>query len=364
MHGHEYLGGGRSHMVELFPLSFEEYLHFSRDDFEYGDSYEPTVSDVQGFYRLEGIPNKMKFILDEKYMTDTFEDIEVARANKFQDERDVVLNQEQYVGVFDVIAYTLQSHLSTKHITGHRISKREFIEMDNISWSKSLISLATKIVNKMAVDFKKDIGIVDLAHIIAYLYHAGFLYLDLKSNETSKQSAAEAVRELFLISTFAQFKEYFLKYNFCVISPLLYTRLLVNFEFIAEKMYDNMSLSGDLFELAIKTEIVQQKGYKSYHTSRKYILGTIEIDLWEDRLLLEATVSEKTGDDFHVNKQLTEYELIRVLTCDPSKYVSKDFGWKSTDKFYKIAYPLALLMASRKEIYKLLPCKIPAAGIE
>ena len=83
--GSEYLGGGRSHKVELFPLSFEEYLHFSRDGFSYGDDCEPTEQDIEDFYRLKGVPLGMDFIIDKQYMIDTFTDIDVARGNKYHD---------------------------------------------------------------------------------------------------------------------------------------------------------------------------------------------------------------------------------------------------------------------------------------
>ena len=346
--GHEYLGAGRSRMIELFPLSFEEYLHFSRDTFQYGDDYTPTIADVQNFYRLEGIPKAMKLLIDEHYLPHTFHDIEVARANKFQDERDVTLTQEQYTSILDILAYTLNDKLSMKRLKGSQIGKQEFVSTKGMALSQSLIGLANKIVNKMTVELEHDIGVEDIAHIVAYLYHSGFLYVDLEVNEDEKQKTSEAFTELFKIKTFNQFKTHFNKYNFSVISPLLYTRLLKNFEFITEKFYDNEGLSGELYELSLKCEAVQRKGYEGYHTSRKYRLGPIEVDLWEKHLLLEATIGDKHGNDFYVNKIMEAHPLIRVLTNNPEKC-----DWDDTRGYYRIGYPKALLMISNGRMYNL-----------
>ena len=351
--GHEYLGAGRSRMVELFPLSFEEYLHFSRDDFAYGEDYTPTVEDIQGFYRLSGIPSDMKFLLDEQYLPHTFKDIEVARANRFQDERDVVLTWEQYASILDILAYTLNDRLSMKRLMGAQIGKQEFVSTKGMTLSKSLVGLANKIVNKMAVDIEQDIGVEDIAHIVAYLYHSGFLYVDLEANEDEKQTASDAFTELLKIKNFGQFERHFNRYNFCVISPLLYTRLLRNFEFIVEKLYDSEALTGELYELTVKTEAVQRKGYESYHASKRYRLGPVEVDLWEKGLLLEAAVGDKHGDEFHVNKIMGDRPLIRVLTSDPQKC-----EWDDTRGYYRIGYPKALLMVSNGGIFKLEPIGI------
>jgi hypothetical protein len=349
--GSEYLGGGRSYKVELFPLSFEEYLHFSRDDFNYGDNYEPTEQDVQDFYRLKNIPFGMSFIIDRQYMMDTFTDIDAARANKYQDERDVVLMREQYISVFDIIAYTLNSTLSMKRLTGARIGTQEFINTKGLPISQSLIGLANRIVNKMASDLDKNIGLSDLAHIVAYLYHAGFLFIDLIANEDASQSIDEAVQGLFRLNTFERFELYFKKYNFCVISPLLYTRLMVDLEFIAGKESDQPHLAGELYELAVKSEFVQKQGYDKYHISGKYRLGVTEVDLWKKNLLLEATVRHKKQAEHSVDKILLDYELVRVLTDEPGM-------WEDDGIYYRIGYPKALLMLSNGSISKLEPRKV------
>ena len=173
--GGEYLGGGRAWKVEVFPLSFEEYLHFSRNDFEYGDDYHPTAQDVMDFYTLKNLPPNMDFIIDKQYVVDTFTDIDVARGNKYQAERDIVLTKEQYVSVFDVLAYTLNDTLSIKRLQGAQVGRQEFINTKGLPISQSLIGLANKIVNKMSTHLDIDVGVADLAHIVSYLYHAGFL---------------------------------------------------------------------------------------------------------------------------------------------------------------------------------------------
>jgi len=161
------------------------------------------------------------------------------------------------------------------------------------------------------------------------------------------------IHELLSLSSFNHFKNFFIDYNFCVISPLLYTRLLINLEFIADREFDNPSLFGKLYELAVKSEYVQLKKYDIYHESCKFKSDVAEIDLCAQGLLLEATIKHKSRREFFVNDVLVDRELIRVLTdvCGV---------WKFNETFYRIGYPKALLMISNGTIFELRATKIIA----
>jgi len=344
--GSEYLGGGRSYKVELFPLSFEEYLYFSRDNFNYGGGYEPSEQDIEDFYRLKGVPPGMDFVIDRQYMLDTFTDVEAARANKYQTERDVVLTPLQYSSILDVIAYTLNDNISMRRLTGAQIGRREFTSTKGLPMSQSLIGLANKIVNNLARDIQDDVGIEDITHIVAYLYYAGFLFADLKAGNGNSRSSANVMAELGTIVKYEQFERFFIAYNFSVISPLLYTRLLIDLEDSAGRLYTNPGLRGCLYELVIKSESVYRKGYDLYHDSLKYKTLNIEIDLYDRGLLFEATIRHKNDDEFWVDKVLMDHELIRVLTDIPGV-------WKDNGVFYRIGYPKALLMVSNGTIRNL-----------
>jgi len=352
--GTEGLGGGRSHKVELFPLSFEEYLHFSRDDFNYGCDYEPTAQDVEDFYRLMNLPEGMDFVIDRQYMADTFRDIDAARGNKYHAERDIVLTPIQYASVLDVIAYTLNDYISMNRLTGSRIGNQEFGSTKGMPMSQSLIGLANKIVNNLARNISEDVSVDDITHIIAYLYHTGFLFVDLKTGNGNSRSSAYVMADLGSIKTYKQFEEFFTRYNFSVISPLLYTRLLVDLENIAGRYYTGPGLRGRLYELAVKSESVYRKGYDLYHDSLKYSSLGIEVDLHERGLLLEAATGHKTEKEHSVDKVLRDHELIRVLTDIPGI-------WKDNGVYYRIGYPKALLMVSDGDIYNLEARKVIGA---
>jgi hypothetical protein len=158
----ERLGGGRSYMVELFPLSFEEYLYFAGKISGYEENYEPAEQDIQDFYRLKNLPLGMEFIIDRKYMLDTFTDIEVARANQCYAQRNVYLTENQYAGVIDVIAYTLNEPFNPGKFGGVRLGAQEFEKIKGIPMSQTLIGLANKITGKMAQQIVGNIGIQDV----------------------------------------------------------------------------------------------------------------------------------------------------------------------------------------------------------
>jgi hypothetical protein len=141
------------------------------------------------------------------------------------------------------------------------------------------------------------------------------------------------------------------KYTFSVISPLIYTRLMVDLEDIADKLCDNPGIFGTLYELTVKSESVYNKGYNIYHSSHKYSLLPVEVDLWENGLLLEATIRHKTDKEHNIDKVLTDYELLRILTDNTGKFYFNGI-------FYRIGYPKALLMLSNGTIYNLKKRKV------
>lgn len=347
----EKLGGGRSHTVELFPLSFEEYLHFSGRLLAYGEDYEPTEQDVEDFYRLKDVPEGMEFIINREYMLDAFRDNAVASANYYHTERDMALTPEQYISVLDIIAYTLNDQISMKRFTGSQIGRQEFTNTKGLPLSQSLIGLANKIVNDMARDIHKNIGIEDLIHIVRYLYHTGFLFVDLKSNEDMSQKLDKALDGLAYSNSYESFVNFFKEFNFSVISPLLYTRLLIDLESIASELYTNEGLKGSLYELAVKSEDLRRNGYDIWHRSTKYKSPRAEIDLWHWNLLLEATTTHKKDGEHSVDKVLKNHQLTRVLA-------DKEGAWEDTGTFYRIGYPKALLMISNNTIRNLEARKI------
>ena len=346
----EKLGGGRSHTVELFPLNFEEYLYFAGNISGYGDDYEPAENDLQNYYRLENLPVGMKFIVDREYLDSVFTDIEVARANAQHAVRDVFLEKKHYSSVLDVIAYTLNDKISLKRFTGMQTGVQELgRDVRGLPISKSLISLAANIVNKMTGGLFLNIDVADLAYIVAYLYHNGYLFVDLARNEDGCQSVDRVKQELYGVKDLEDFSKVLNKYTFSVISPLLYTRLMIDLEDISGRLCTG-AIFGQLYELTVKCEAVYKNGYDRMHSSYKYKYVDTEVDLWDRNLLLEATIRHKSGKEHSVDKVAVDYPLIRVLTDEVGVY-------SFNGVFYRLGYPKALLMLSDDRIYELKTTK-------
>lgn len=135
--------GGRCHPAELFPLDFEEYLYFSNKISAYGEEYEPTVEDLQGFYRMRNLPAGMDFIIDKGYMEAVFHDNEVALANNMYANRTIHLKAEQYSAVIDVLSYTLNNHFSSAQFGTGSVGYQEYtgkeIRKNRLALNDSLI---------------------------------------------------------------------------------------------------------------------------------------------------------------------------------------------------------------------------------
>ena len=342
----EKLGGGRSYPVVLFPLSFEEYLYFSGRVSNYGEKYEPTEQDVEDFYRLKKVPAGMDFIIDKGYMVSMFLDAEVARANQQFAERGIFLREDQYASVLNILAYTLNRQFRIKAFGDTGIGVQEYgaRKAASLELSTSLIFYANEKI--------KDIDVVDLAVIISHLYTNGYLFVDLKIDENNRETADCIVDELLAVKTKKNLIDIFKKYTFSVISPLLYTRLLVDIEDIVGKIYSNPVLKGRLYELAVKSEAVYKDGFRLLPQS-KYFKDSItnkEIDLVTDTLLLEATIEHKSDENsitaHMIDKAFKQNYLIRVLA-------DRSGIWEDCGNYYRIGYPQALFLLSENSIFDL-----------
>jgi len=332
---HEKLGG-RACVLELFPLSFEEYLYFSGKISAYGENYEPADMDLQDFYRLRGVPGGMDFLIDTQYMLGVFNDVQNGLDNQLGTVRDIELERKHYMAITDLIAYTLNSKISMRRFKGMQIGVQEFGKaVKGLKLSESLIGLANK--TAMGLD------VTDIAKIIAYLYRNGFLFVDLEVNEEASQKPDSLIGDLLAVKSESNLSAILREYTFSVISPLLYTRLMVDLESIADKLCASNALYGELYELTMKSESVYKQGYSIFHTSYKYKRGDMEVDLVEfgisQGLLIELTISHKQNKDHYADKVYRGKPFKRILT-DVEGVYEKD------GDVMRIGYPKALLMMS------------------
>jgi len=189
-------------------------------------------------------------------------------------------------------------------------------------------------------------GVGEIAKIVAFLYRNGFLFADLIQQKHSRQNPDDIIQSLLSVSSGEDLKAVLNKYTFSVISPLLYTRLMINLEIMANIICVNNDLLGLLFELAMKSEIIYKDGYMMYHYTYKYTHALREVDINYRNLLIEYSIRHKKSDDRGVDKVFPETELIRVLTDKPGVFEERD-------NYYLIGFPQALLMLSNNSIFEL-----------
>jgi hypothetical protein len=285
----------------------------------------------------------MDFLVDTQYMLGVFSDVQSGLKNQLGTVRDIELEQKHYTAIADIIAYTLNMKIRMQRFKGVQVGVQEFGKaVKGLRLSESLISLANN--TAMGLDVK------DIAKIIAYLYRNGFLYVDLEVNEEGSQKPDYLIGDLLAVKSESNLMAILKEYTFSVISPLLYTRLLVDLESIADRLCESESLYGELYELTMKTESVYKRGYSMYHISYKYKRGNMEVDLVEfgvsQGLLAELTISHKKSKDHYVDKVYRDKPFKRILT-DVEGVYEKD------GEVMRIGYPKALLMMSNDTDYDL-----------
>ena len=366
--------GARSNIVEMFPLCFEEYLYFTNKIERYGEAYTPTVEDVHNYYRMHGLPNNMQFIVNDAYMSGMFRELDMTYTASTSIYSSVELARTHYIAVADVIAYSLNYMNKYGRITGAspiNIAAQEYgpkllRKMDTTMFNASIIAGAEQGI--------KGLSVIALARVIAYMVSAGFLFGDLTVSELDTLNCDHIVRDLVNVVDAESFKSVLSRYPLSVISPLLYTRLLLDLEKISGVEANNTY--GELYELAIKAEDVFRHGFHDVHYSYKYneslnlSNAKNEVDLYayegdctdnyshldrlrERQLLLEVTTGRKvksltdgTGRTEHNLKAVyPDRAITRVVT-------DKEFNERHSC-YHVVHYPLALLMLSNGTIFDL-----------
>jgi len=123
----------------------------------------------------------------------------------------------------------------------------------------------------------------------------------------------------------------------------------MDMEDVVGRVFDNPSLYGDIYELAVKSELIYSSTRVSDHYTYKYVKGNVHVDCCDGTLLLEATVTDKQPVEYNVQNVLQDCNMIRVVTGKTS-----DSSINKTDKpYYYIHYPTALLMLSNRKIRSL-----------
>jgi len=198
----------------------------------------------------------------------------------------------------------------------------------------------------------------DIAFTLAYMLHAGFAFIDLEINEDSPQEPDRVESNLLAARTEEDLEAVLRQYTISVISPLIYTRLLVNLERWVDSVAANPGLYGDLFELTAKSEDVYKRDYATIHNSYKYRDAKYgEVDLFsQGMLLMECATGPKKEwkpgqprgrDEYSVHLAFPERNLVRVVTCEASVPEEK------RGAYYRLPHPDALLRLSSGRLYRL-----------
>jgi len=363
--------GGRSQVVEMFPLNFEEYLYFSGKISSYGEEYEPSVEDVHNFYRMKNLPAGMNLIIDRTYMNDLFNEIDNSkRGGIYLGGFASSLTRRQYQCIADLIAYSLNY--------ANKVNR--LVDPDSIQTGmqeyggKKLRALGgASLFNQAIVQFAKDgvqgLTIPDISKMLMFMLSAGFLFVDTRMSLEGADNPDTIIANLAQVKTQADLEAVLGRQGASVISPLLYSRLMVDLENLSGE--EATLTYGELYELAIKAEDIFRQGYAPIHSSYKYDESTVlsqainEVDLvayesdcsdgWmparNGKLLLEATISRKAPVD---GKGQTRHNLKTVYPDQLFTRVVTDT--EVTEKrscYHMIAYPKALLMLSNGSVFGL-----------
>lgn len=328
---------------------------------------------------MRDLPPNMNLIIDHAYMNGMFREIETAKSRSPFGKNTLELSREQYLCVADILSYALE------HVKGvlRQVTDGTML-IGAAEFGSKLVRMKgwTDLLSRSLVSFARDevvnLTVSQIATTIAYMLKVGFLFVDLRTTENGKQCPDKVLSEFLAVHTNDELETVLGKYAIGVISPLLYSRLLVDLKSLVDhEMVDGTY--GMLYEAAIKSEDIYRRGFAPIHYSYKYdqskVLGQSlnEVDLvaYESvqdatnpcnpgRLLLEATIGRKVPLD---GKGRTSHNIKNAYPHKPfTRVVTDKSRSEKRSVYHMLFYPLALLMLSNNTIFDLSKSTITIRG--
>jgi hypothetical protein len=331
------LGGGRSNLFRLSPITFVEYLYITGRISSYDDLNSISSNDFADYLRLEGLPQELKIVFSREYFQSYYEEVDNANKNSRLNVSLVDIRSSELRALSDLLAYKLNEAISYAKMTSPNVGMQEYINATNagaklkwgsLDFSDALLSESISVHKTMSTQAK--------IRIIKFLLASGMALLEQTNDAISDPEDAYSILSVLShVGTDADLKKLFENCSIHMITPLFYTRLGEN---IIRKMGIDLSylyqnyLLGKMLEVYAKGSCSLASQSIALSSIKLKTADNLEVDVFEplDMLLFEISISDKKLKNINVNKLFKEKVCLRICstkTIEEFKYGMHRIPW-------------------------------------
>lgn len=340
------LGGGRSDIYKLPPITFIEYLYFTDKIVSYNDISNINNKWFVDYLKLDGLSNNLKIKLNSSYFNSWFENNEEINDNTYNGHSKNDITGEEIYSLFNLIAYKLANAPKYNEMIKPKVGLQEHTHIFplNLGYKLSHIDLTDLILTK-SIDKITTLSISKIAEIILFLIDSGMAIISISNINTTINEVKDALKTCI---RYKNISDIFKEVSIILTSPLYYTR-------IGEEIFDRFDVTLDVLEkgyltgLILEIYIISSLYYNinilTYNQYKLNDYGEVDIFIPSIMLILESTISNKKSSEIHLGNYFKDKLCIRIC-C------SKDKD-KFNGIYHEIPYGKLMCILDNKSVFNL-----------
>ena len=352
------LGGGRSRLFRLPPITFVEYLYISGkiDGYSYSDYENVNNKDFADYLTLEGL-NNLHIQFDDDYFKTFYDEVADGNQRSSLSPSLVDLEADDLLNMSRLLAYKLSEpkrYQKTFYPNDADIGRQEILSLHGIGVDyMEDVDLSDALVTNSR-DAVLGISPKDRGRILSFMLKAGLASVEYSQGDLTKEKTpiSSVLHTLENCTSNGPLEELFKNVSICLITPLFYSRLgvdiLKRLDVDAAHLCKG-SLLGKMVEVYMRGSIALLSKSSVMTTAKLSNPDLGEVDVFDVclGLLLEITISNKPGRKVNANKYFKDEELIRVCSSrDRSEIINN---------VTHIPYAKLCCMLDTGDIFSLLP---------
>lgn len=345
------LGGGRSKLFKLSPITFIEYLYFTDKICSYKDINNIDNAWFINYLKGENLTKNLRLTFDDEYLIDTSYEIDKSNESSLFSISFVDISYEDLKNIKDIFAYKLSDMISNNKIHNINIATREYRHIqgkrldieDFDTFDISKLLLIDQYKNFKKISYKEKIRILN------FLLESGMALAVLRrTSETESPKLREIMTSLKNAANQQEVASLLRDISIQLTTPIYYIALardiFKKFGYDLD-ILDKGMITGSLLEVYIAGALSYKTNENIFGCQKLDYEGEVDIYDHNHNLIMELTVSNKKNNIINVTKYFKEIFMLRV--CSSYDIETSDQG------FHKIPYGKLICMIDNDSLFEL-----------
>lgn len=317
------LGGGRSIVFKLPPITFTEYLYFTDKISCYDDIDNVKNEWFNDYLQNKDLEPSLCICLDNNYLRNWETINSESNENSLNFIKTNLIKNRDIIDIFNLISYNL---------------------VTQTDWNLDLSSL---LVSKSSSNVS-NLNVRSVAKIILFLIDSGLATVVISNRDLDIGNVRKALRNC---KNSDDLDDIFYDIIIMMISPLFYIpfgrEIFDGYGHSLDVLKSGLLL-GLLVEVYLSGALVNNSN-DAFCTIRKLLdnndLHEVDIFSEDNMLMIEASVKDKKKDSINLDKHFEETNCIRICTSKEKNYISP--------MYYVIPYAKVICLVDTGKIFEL-----------